>query len=190
MALQLKISAEEQKNSFYLYDCTGRYRFDNLNGWGVPNLDKKQVTNSYIEVTPPNPNKTLPPTFTVDLTGSFPNEENIPIEILPYQIGQANNVLTSGRYKIKWVIEGVDKKGQKVSYSTILDKIFINNVSCCVDKLQKTINKDAHKDPRQQVAIELNNLLESAYYAIETELNEQAVEIIDLLNAQCVCIDC
>lgn len=189
MGLQLKISASEQKNSFIVYDCTKNYKFDNLGGWGTINPEIKNITSAIIYVTPPNLPKGSDP-YAVDVTGNFPNENGLGMEILPNQVGQVNNRLESGPYKIKLEVIGTDRKGLKFKKDATLLEIFINDVTCCVDGLQKFVNRDAHKDKKQQAAIELNNLLESANHAISCDLVEQATEIIEILKSQCVCIDC
>lgn len=189
MSLALKITAEEEKNSFIVYDCTKIYRFDNLCGWNAPNPDVKKITKSTILIWPPNFSRENTP-YEIDVTGKFPNDGFLGIEILPYQIGQANNQLDSGEYRIKLEITGLDKKGIEYNTSATINRVFVNNVTCCIDKQQKYVNKDAHKDKKQQVIIELNELLESANYAIKCELYEQASEIIELLKTQCVCNGC
>lgn len=189
MSLQLKISAEEQKNSFIVYDCTKNYRFDNLGGWGTINPEIKNITTATIFVWPPNLPSSSDP-YSIDATDNFPNEEGMGIEITPSQIGQVNNRLVSGLYKIKLEVSGVDKRGIKFKKDASVLEVFVNDVTCCVDGLQKFVNKDAHKDKKQQAAIELNNLLESANYAIGCQLYNQASEIIEILKSQCVCIDC
>jgi hypothetical protein len=189
MGLKLSISAEEEKNSFIVYDCTGRYSYDNKGGWGAPNAEIKKITSAVIYVTPPNLSPSVLP-YSIDVTGNFPNTEGNGMEILPYQVGQANNKLISGKYLIKLEVKGTDVKGVEYTTSAILSEIFIKSVSCCIDKLQKTVNRDAYKDKKQMGAIDLNLLLMSAEWAIGCKLQEQAVETIEFLNSQCTCVDC
>lgn len=189
MSLVLSISASEEKNSFIVYDCTNIYRYDNLGGWNAPNAQIKNITSSILYVSPPNLNAGVQP-YAIDVTGIFPNVENKGFEILPYQVGQVNNQLASGKYIINLVVVGTDNTGKEYTASAILLKIFIKNVTCCIDKLQKLVNKDAHKDKKQQAIIELNELLQAAIWATDCELTDQAIEIIDLLKSQCICIDC
>lgn len=188
MALQLKIEANEQKNSFILEDCTGIYKYDNLTGWGVPNPEIRKITSSKISVWP----VTLPlgsEPFVIDVTGDFPNQECVGIEIFPYQIGQQEQLI-SGKYKIKLEVTGLDRKGVQYTKTATTETVFINNVTCCIDKLQKSVNKDAKDSKKQQAIIELNNLIESANYAISCGLLNQASEIVELLKTQCVCVGC
>lgn len=189
MGLILNIRAEECKNSFIVFDCTGFYKFDNLGGFGAPNPLISKVTSAIIYVTPPNIASGINP-YAIDVTGMIPNLTGKGVEIQPFQVGQANNQLISGQYLIQLEIMGTDFKG--LNYTSVADLIviFVKNVEDCIDKLQKTVNRDAFKDKKQQAAIVLNELMESAIWAIKCGQNEQAVEIIDLLNSQCTCIDC
>lgn len=189
MGLKLSISAAEEKNSFIVYDCTGNYRYDNLGGWNAPNPEIRKVTSSTIYVTSPDLAPGTSP-YSIDVTGNFPNNTDQGMEILPYQIGQANNQLTSGKYLITLEVKGLDKSGVEYTTSTVLSKIFIRNVSCCLDKLQKTVNRDAWKNNKQKGAIDLNLMLMSVQWSINCDLQEQAVEMIEFLKSQCTCIDC
>lgn len=179
----------EEKNSFIVYDCTGNYRYDNLDGWNAPNAEIKKITSSVLYVTPPNLSAGGAP-YSIDVIGDFPNTIDHGLEILPYQIGQANNQLLSGKYFIKLEVKGLDAKGVGYTTSAILSKIFIKNVSCYIDKMQKTVNRDAWKDNKQKAKIDLNLMLLSAQWAIDCGLQEQATEIIEFLNSQCTCVDC
>lgn len=189
MGLKLSISASEEKNSFIIYDCTGNYKFDNQWGWGPPNPEIRKIISSKIFVTPPNLSPGVLP-YEIDVTGGFPNTTDNGMEILPYQVGQANNQLQSGKYIIQLEVKGLNAKGVEYTATAILSKIFIRNVACCIDSLQKTVNRDAWKDMKQKGAIDLNLMLISAQWAIDCNLQGQAVEIIDFLNSQCTCIDC
>jgi hypothetical protein len=189
MSLNLKIDASEETNSFIVYDCTGNNKYDNPGGWGPPNPEIKNITSSVLYITPPDHAAGVAP-YSIDVTGNFPNTENNGIEVLPYQIGQVNNQLVSGKYIIRLEVKGTGKNGVEYTSTAIASKIFIKNVACCIDKLKKTINRDAFKDKKQQVAIDLNLLLMSAQWSIDCDLQEQAAEIIDLLKSQCTCIDC
>lgn len=185
--LQIKISAEEQKDSFILFDCTGIFKFDNLGGWGNPNARMDKVTKATLFVrTPKTPDTSEP--IAVDLTGNIPNFKFIGVEILPFQIGLAK--IVSGKYTLKLEITGIDSKGVTYTKHATIIKIMKNDVICCVDKLQKLVDKDAFKDETQKKVIELLNLVESLDYADEHDLIDNAVSIIDYLNEQCVCPGC
>lgn len=189
MGLKLSISASEEKNAFIVYDCTGNYKFDNPGGWGAPNAEISKITSSIIYVTPPNLSPGVLP-YEIDVTDNFPNTDGAGMEILPYQVGQANNQLQSGLYTIKLEVKGTNCKGIPYTTYTVLSKIFIRNVSCCIDKQQKNVNRDAWKDHKQMGIVDLNLMLMSAQWAIDCGLQEQAVETIEFLKSQCTCVDC
>lgn len=210
--LQLSISVEEQANSFFVYNCTGEYSVkDNPTGFGGPNPKITDITTSVITVTPaPNPNApftltpnqvdtivitpTPPQSFPITVYPDFPNiDDDKGYEILPYMIGNANNVIPSGKCRIQWDVSGIQAIGiNKVPFtaSTFLDVVFIKTVTCCVDKLQKQVNVANFKDIKSKSIIELGNLLDSAEDSIECGLLDQANGIIRLLTDQCSCPSC
>jgi hypothetical protein len=188
MGLTYKISAIEEKDSFIIYDCTGNNSQKNPGGFGPPNPEIKQITDSYFLITPPQ--FTQP--FKIDVTGDFPNEEGLGYEILPFMVGQTGNQIYSGEWKIKAVISGTDKKGKKFTKTAVCNKIFTKQVECCVDKLMPIVNKNAFKDEKQKRAIELHNLLENVLWAIEHDcgVTSEITQTIAYLQAQCVCCGC
>lgn len=210
--LQLSISVEEQANSFFVYNCTGEYHMkDNLGGFGGPNPKITDITTSIITVTPtPNPNTPFtltpnqvdtivitpnpPQSFSITVYPDFPDDTDKGYEILPYMIGNANNIIPSGKCRIQWDISGIQTIGvNKIPFTatTFLDVVFIKTVACCVDKLQKYVNVSNYKDKKSIIIIELENLLETAIYDInECGLLDQANGKIMLLQSQCVCPDC
>lgn len=188
-SLILQASAVEESNSFIMYDCTGLIRHDNLGGWGAVNIEKKSVTDSYFLITPPNLPATSKP-LKVDTYPDFPNREDMGYEILPYMVGMTNDKILSGLWKIQWVITYLDKNKQSRTVSTTIFKIFKKQVECCVEQWSKLVDKNAYKDKKQQKIIELENLLFCMNNAIDNELNNEAVSIIEYLQEQCVCPDC
>lgn len=206
MSLQLSISAVEETESFIVNDCTGLFSSDNKTGFGGPNPRYEDITAAVLEITPPfdatpfldisDANPPAPdagtftaPTFTINVFPDFPNEEQNGYEVLPYMVGQSD-FIESGKWKIKLIVEGVDKNKKSFKKSAITEVVFTKAVTCCIDKLTPNVNKNALKDKKQQVIIELNNLLESTGYAVEKELLDQADGIIKLLKAQCKCCAC
>ncbi|HHT9135881.1 MAG TPA: hypothetical protein ACFYEK_01410 [Candidatus Wunengus sp. YC60] len=187
--LTLKLNIVEESNSFIAYDCTGLSFKDNEGCWGAINVEKKSVTNSFFLITPPNLPLTSEP-IKVTVFPDFPNRDDLGYEILPYMVGQTNNKMLSGLWKIKWVIEYLDSKGNKKEVSTTVYKILKAQVTCCVDQWSKIVDKNAFRDKKQQKVIELQNLLICMDNAIDNELNNEAVAIIELLNEQCVCPTC
>ncbi len=192
MALKYKISVIEEKNSLIVYDCVGAYKYDNLTGYGKPNdIEVKNITSTIFYVTTPNLPKGSEP-YKVDVSGNWPVSTDLQLgmEILPYQIGEKNNELTSGQYTIKAEISGTDRQGNAFKKTDIFAIICKKQIECCVDKAMKHVNTNAFKDAKQKATIELNNLLESVNYAIDCGLTNEAIEKIELINAQCGCCGC
>lgn len=207
MGLQLSISVVEETDSFIVNDCTGVFSSENKGGWGSLNPQIKDIETAVLEITPPydanpfldisspnppapNADTFQPPAYTIDVFPDFPNEEGNGFEVLPYMVGQSDNFLESGKWKIKLIITGKDKQGRPYTKSAIFEIVFVNSVTCCIDKLGSLVNKDALKDKKQQVIIELENMLESVCYAVEKELLDQADGIIRFLKEQCRCCAC
>lgn len=188
MALNLKITATEQKNSFIVYDCTGNYNGENKGGWGIPNQRIEDVEDAYLEIYPPNHPEGAEPIKIVTYP-DFPNTEVLGFEILPYMVGMTSEI-KSGEYKIRLVVSGTDKKGVAFKKSTILSVVFTRSVECCVDHLLKRVGPDAFKSEAQKKIIELSNLLESVKYNVDCGLNTKANDIIQYLAAQCECCGC
>lgn len=186
MSLTTKIEASEQRNSFIVYDCTGIYKYDNLGGWGAPNEKIADVISSVLEITSPsNPNP-----YTIDVFPYFPNLQNGGIEILPSQVGQANNEIESGEWIIKWTIQVKNRLGETNTYTSYYSAVFTHVVTCCIDKRVREVKVNGYKDVKQQIILELSNLLESVKNDIEHGFNKSANNIIKYLKEQCNCCDC
>lgn len=189
MALTLQISATELKNSFVVYDCTGKFSSSNPGGYGVHNPDINHVQDAYLLIWSPNLPKGADP-YKVKVYPDMPNKENLGYEVLPYMIGQQKNELESGKYKIKFVESGIDKSGVPFEKSALFVIVFVNNITCCIDKLIPKIGPDPFKDERQKKIIELSNLLESVCQQIKNELYDKADENIEYMKGQCKCSGC
>lgn len=183
MGLRLSISALEQKESFIVTDCTGKYSFDNHHGFGQQNnIDYSNISTSTLEII--TPKKDL---FSIDVTDNFPNEDGIGYEVLPSALSMKE--VESGEYNIKLLITGTDKKGSSFTKTAVHKAFFTRSVSCCADKLisRNIGTEDPLKKKEMQ---ELNNLINSMNASIECENFNDAVKIIDLLKEQCACCNC
>jgi hypothetical protein len=185
LSYQISIT-EEGVSSIFIHDCTGRYSYKNEGGFGKPNFELKDIKSSFLYITVPHATEPV----KIDVTGVFPNKEENGYEILPFMLGLPNNEITSGEYKVKAEISGTDKNGVEWIRTVLIAKVFINQVVCCVDKMQKIVDKDAFKDEKQKLAIELSNLIESVKHGVDCELNSTVVETIEYIRAQCQCCGC
>jgi hypothetical protein len=189
MSLSLKISTSEHKNSFVVFDCTGNFSSSNTGGYGVKNPKITNVEEAFLDIyTPKQPFPSGIP-FRINVFPDMPNDTEFGYEINPSDIGQENEI-ESGKYTIVFTVKGVYKNGVSFSRSTTYTTVFVNSITCCVDKEMKHVNKDAHKDEKQKKIIELNNLLQSVQNQIDCELFDTAAETIEYLKEQCKCCGC
>ena len=184
MSLRLSISAIEQKNSFIVTDCTGRYSGNNQGGFGIPNnIRIEDIETSTLEVT--TPKKALIPIMIP--VGNFPNEKGIGYEILPYMISMQE--VESGEYNLKLTITGTEKSGKKFTKTAVCKVIFTRTVSCCVDKMISK-NIGTQNIEKKKEMNELNYLINSMNESIRCEAYSDAVKIIDYLKEKCECCNC
>lgn len=201
MSFQLSISVEEKTDSLLVFDC-------NKEEWGEGRNPRiEDITSSILEIITPTPDMPVivpsgnpltqvppqpaqPQVFNLDVTGNFPNKEGDAYEVLPYMVGQGDNSLESGIWKVKLTVIGVDKFGKSFTKTASVTEVFVKKITCCVDKLGKHINANALNDKKQQLIIELNNLVESMCDSKDCGLTEQADGIIRLLKSQCECAGC
>ena len=112
----------------------------------------------------------------------------ISFEILPSML--AMEEIESGEYKIKYITVYKDKKGgeytKKATYSLFCTKSMI----CCVDKMVKNIRSGGFKDPKQQLIIELSNLLQGVLYQVECGNYGLANKDSEYIKAHCKCCGC
>lgn len=209
MSLRLSISAEEQPNSFFVYDCTGSFSAENQGGWGGTNPKITDIQLAILTITAPNlhlPTHLTPgqvdtiviptpttPIYTLSVNPNFPNatDDDQAYEVLPYMVGNNNNTIPSGKWRIQLDVSGTyGINNTPFKASCFVDKVFIKTVACCVDGLQKYVNVNSHEDKKSKSIIELSNLLFSAEKDIECGLLDTADGIIRLLSEGCACVDC
>ena len=184
MGLRLSISALEQKNSFIVTDCTGKYSNSNQYGFGIPNnITIDSIETSTLEIITPKKD-----VFTIEIQpGDFPNEEGIGYEVIPQMLSMQE--IESGEYNIKLLITGTDKKGVSFTKTAVHKSFFTNSVSCCVDKMiSKNIGTE-NKEKKKEM-YELNNLINSMNDSICCEKFYNATKIVDLLKEKCSCCNC
>jgi len=210
MSLNIVISAEEQANSFFVYNCTGKQSHDNPGGFGGTNPSISDIQTATLTITAPDlhlPTHLTPgqidsivitpapsnPVYTITVSPDFPNaiDDDKGYEVLPYMVGNNQNIIPSGKWRITLTVEGTfGPLNKPFKASGFVDKVFTKTVTCCVDKLQKYVSVGNFKDKKSITITELNNLLFSAEYDIECGLLDQANGKIELLREQCTCPEC
>lgn len=186
MGLNVKISAQEQENSFYVYDCTGNYSSENKGGYGVQNPKMQDVIESFLYIQGPSDKEEYP--WKIDVTGSLPNDDGIAYEVVPVEIGQTE--LESGKYKMKLVHFIKDRFGVIKDRTGYGVEVFINNIACCVDSKMPGVDQNAATDPNQKLVIELNAMLVGVKAQISEGLYDKANQTIDYMKQQCKCSGC
>lgn len=185
----LSISVTEEKKSIVFYDCTGSYRYDNLNGYGTPNFKVENAVEAYLEIKNPTWKEGQEP-IKIDLFPDFPTVDKFGFELTPSKLGGTNNEVESGQYKIKYVVVMEDSKGSRFTFTAYVTLFCIKSVTCCIDKRVKEIRANGFNDPKQQLIIELSTLLESVNYQVECENYETANEMVEYLKTHCKCCGC
>lgn len=190
MSLRPKISTSELKNSFVVYDCTGKFSSSNQGGYDSQNPKIKDVEDACLNIfTPSNPYSQDATPFKIVVYPDLPNDKGFGFEVMPEMIGQKDSV-ESGKYTIEYVVSGKDKNGISYTRKSTHVCVFVNSVICCIDKRGKHVDKNAFKDEKQKKTLELDNILQSVLYQIECELFDAASENIEYLKAQCECCGC
>lgn len=186
MSLQIKISAKEDKDIIVVYDCTGKYSYDNKYGWGKPNYELKIVASAQLEVYPP---EVVTP-ILVTVFPDFPTDDTD----LGYELTAdlfSMQKIESGVWKIGMRVKGKDSKGANFEVYNENKFIFTEVAECCVDKLRSiTANVPVTvftKDDKRKKASELSTLLEDALWAKKCGKYDVAQKILKFINLQCQC---
>jgi len=187
MPLFLKIEVEEYENSFGITDCTGVYSGSNTGGYGSINPRVDQVIESFIEVEPSGSKTPYP--YKIFTTAKLPNTDSVSVEIFPSQIGMGDT-LKSGKVKFKYTVITEDSAGKQKTHEAYAVAVFVNNITCCIDKLSPILDGNAFKDERQKEAIKLSNMLENVERLIGCGNYDSADKMISYMNAQCKCQGC
>lgn len=186
MGLQIKIkSYEETKKEFFISDCTGSYSGDNKTGFGGPNESSAKILSSTLEIQGPNDEDYA---HVIDVTGALPNKDNLPVEIIPSQVGQ-EGFIESGQYKFKLTHIFSGKNDREVKKTGYGSNVFIKDIECCVDKLAFDPFKK-FDDLKQKKILELKSLYQGVLCQIESGHYDTANTTIDYLKAQCKCNGC
>jgi hypothetical protein len=188
MGLEIKIDAQEKKDYFLVFDCTGSYSSENKGGYGGANQKITDVLKATLFVQGPSDTEEYP--HEIDITGALPNKEDIGFQVLPILIGQTNNEIESGKYKLRVVYEVRTNIGNTQLYYGATVVVFVNNITCCIDKHGNDINENLFSDPKQKKIAELNLLLKGVNKQIDNGLYDKANETIDYMKLQCKCSEC
>lgn len=180
MAVELKISIEENCDSIYVNDCTGKYdKKCNETGWGHPNnwtlLD---VNSAEVHIYPPKSDAPI----ILDLYPDFPTDEKAGYEILPEDLGMEK--FKSGAWRFDYYVRvGNDN----ILLITSCTDYLVEDIKCCVNgkKLDVTVENFESKE-----VIDSNNLcllLDSSICNFEEGNIKEGEKIMDYLYNKCNC---
>lgn len=156
MALVPKICLNERVGSFTIKNVTGLYSFDYPYGFGpltvIPGAAAGWVTSCTAYVTDP-----MGTTVTIDLGIDFSENES-EFQVMPWDLSQGGKEIMSGKWTVKFVIEGTKPTGEVFCYSGTAVDIFYKAVECCLDKKTAAtpmvnMNDVFRNEPSRQVAL-------------------------------------
>lgn len=177
------ISANDESVRIVVYECTGKYTFNNKSGWGAPNVELNTATSSTLEIY-------IPYATTPIIINEFPalptDDDTIGIEINASVLGMTT--ITSGVYKIGYRVKGTFNSVD-YEYYTERKFIFTKQAECCVDiVITNTINtpiSERLRNDYKKMATELSVLLKDALWAKEHGNFDAAQTLLGYLNLQC-----
>jgi hypothetical protein len=182
MGLQIKISAESDCSSIFVYETTGSYQeCCNDTGFGDPNLRDTDITSSKLIIKGP----TMVSPVEIDMTGTFPNADGIGFEILPSDIGLTK--IESGIYTIERVDTYETSDGSIEEFRAKRYFLFYECVECCVNKGALSVNL-GNIDTAQSVrATRAVTLFDQMKRSASNGQWQDADKIAEYLRNQCDC---
>lgn len=181
MSVQPKIRVEENKDSIYLFDVTGKFSEKcNKTGWGSPNSRITSATSAKIHVYAPK--QTVP--VILDVYPDFPNEDNVGYEILPADIAQTK--IVSGIWRFDYFVTVATSDGETFLAASC-QMLFTKDVKCCTDKSTIEVNTENYNDPEVLKSNARQLLLKSAADNACLGNRKEAQKIIDHLYTKCKC---
>ena len=176
--LELKISIEENCDSLYLFECTGKYDRDcNAGGWGGLNGQTRNATSAYYEIYPPG--STTPLVYT--LSTDFPSDCKLGYELFPSNLSM--EAFASGIWKFEYYVLMNDQTLHKATCTVFLTK----DLECCIGGKQINVDIDNFESREVANASKLFNLFESAKKNACIGNENKVIEIVDYLYAKCRC---
>lgn len=177
MAVELKISVEENCDSLYLYDRTGKYKENcNETGWCYPNEDPSKATSAEFHIYPPG--ETTP--IVIDVYPSLPTAKGYGYEVLPADLGMEKFESGIWRFDYHVRVNGVLK-------SASCSKLLVNDVRCCLGSNKLEVSVDNFESEEVVKSNNLFNLFVSAQKNACLGKVDEAQKIIDYLYKACKC---
>ena len=181
MSVKLKIRVEENSDSIYLFDVTGKYSDKcNKTGWGNPNVLVATATSAELQIYPPK--STAP--IIINVMPDFPVDNNIGYELLPVDLGMTK--FESGLWRFDYFVRIFTSAGETF-LAVSCTKLFTKDIKCCTDKgtMEVTIENFESKEVLKSNG--LQSLFTQAVRAACLGKVKEAQKIIDYLYSKCKC---
>lgn len=179
MAVELKISVQENCDSIYLFDLTGKYDKDcNPTGWCSPNEEILSANTAEIHVYPPGSNSPI----ILDVYPDFPNSDNVGYEILPVDLGMEN--FKSGVWRFDYQVRITD---DNVLIFTSCHKLLVEDLKCCLEGKRIAVTVDNFESKEVIASNNVFALFESAEANACQGKKDESDKIITTLYNKCNC---
>lgn len=177
---ELKISAEADKTSIFLYEETGKVS-ECGTGWGSPNLKTTDISEAYALIKGPG----MTTAVQIDLYPTFPNDTHTGFEILATDLGLSQ--ITSGLWEIEYVAKYTPQNGDPETFYVKCIFFFDEVAKCCVIAANKSADLSDLESEATKTAMKLRILYGNAVWAAEQGQLKQAGKIIGHVNNLCDC---
>lgn len=176
-----KIRIEENKDSIYLFDMTGKFAEKcNKEGWGTPNQLLNTATAAEFQIYPPK--ATAP--IIVNVFPDFPTDLNMGYELVPQDLGRTK--FESGLWRFDFFVRIFNSLGETL-LPVSCTMLFTKDVKCCIDKSSIEVNIDNYESKEVAESNALQHLFSAAVDAACLGKVKEVEKIIDHLYSKCKC---
>jgi hypothetical protein len=182
MAVELNIYVQENCDSLYVFDQTGKYdKKCNKTGWGSPNKYKLlDAISAEIHIYPPGSEEPI----VIDVYPDFPVDNNVGYEILPEDLGLEK--FKSGIWRFDYQVR-VSKNGVEELLFTSCSKFLKNDLKCCLDSKKMKVDTSNFDSPEVKKSNDICALFKSAEYNARHGKLDETEKIIEVLYVKCNC---
>lgn len=180
MAEELKISAEADLESIFVFENTGKYSAKNTGGWGSPNLKISDITSAQLIITSPGKSP-----VTIDVYPTFPNDQCTGFEILAEDLDL--DYIPSGIWGIEYVAKYEPTNGDAEEFRSKCYFYFYTKIQCCIENRIKKISLSDPKSAYNEQTFHMNDMFTAAKFAYKNGQVTQAQNITDYINTLCDC---
>jgi len=177
MSVELNISVQENCDSLYFFDRTGKYdEVCNPTGWCPPNETIATDATAELQIYLP---KTEVP-IILSLPGDFPSMDNEGFEILPEDLELEKFV--SGVWRFDYFV-----RNNGVLLTASCSKLLVEDIKCCINGKKVEVDVSNFDSKEVKEFNEVYNLFKGAISASKNGKIDKADKIIDHLYKRCKC---